>query len=223
MHGPGRFSCQRFLHVACYWHRIARRTVLPPLSETYCRNTESRRTGSLVPERFSVFPTVELQLVRAFRDDSKESFDEARKPGGRHCLQSQQFDEAYINADKALKLSRELFLTSCPARNGEMRGVWIHSPYGIADWGWDRTVEVLAMNGFNAIFPNFLWGYVADYPSEVLPNHPGVITAQGKIDCLQQCLEACRKYKVELHVWKVNWNMGQKTCARKCRFLDAPR
>jgi len=148
-----------------------------------------------------------------FRDDSKESFDEARKllEEATQALQSQQFDEAYINADKALKLSRELFLTSCPARNGEMRGVWIHSPYGIADWGWDRTVEVLAMNGFNAIFPNFLWGYVADYPSEVLPNHPGVITAQGKIDYLQQCLEACRKYKVELHVWKVNWNMGHRT------------
>lgn len=172
---------------------------------------------------FSGLP--ELQIwSESFRSGSKESFAEVGQllEQARVALHNQQFDEAFIDADQALNLSRTLFLKSCPPRNGEMRGVWIHSPYGIADWGWDRTVEVLAKNGFNAIFPNFLWGYVADYPSEVLPNHPGVMTAQGKVDYLQQCLAACRKYQVELHIWKVNWNMGHRTpedLRRKMRIL----
>ncbi len=148
-----------------------------------------------------------------FIGDNKKPLAEAEEllEQARHAFAEQRYVQAYSTGDQALRLARESFLIYCPPRNGEMRGVWIHSPYGIADWGWDRTVEVLAKNGFNAIFPNFLWGYVADYPSEVLPNHPKVSGPQGKIDYLQQCLEACRKYQVELHIWKVNWNMGHRT------------
>ena len=180
---------------------------------------------SLTGRIFGFSGLSELQSwCEPFRSGSKDSFAEAGKllDQAVQAMQKQQFDEASIHADQALNLSRELFLKSCPPRNGEMRGVWIHSPYGIADWGWDRTVEVLAKNGFNAIFPNFLWGYVADYPSEVLPNHPGLVTGHGKTDYLQQCLAACRKYQVELHVWKVNWNMGHRTpedLRRKMRIL----
>jgi len=133
----------------------------------------------------------------------------------RSCLDSAQnfrsqrrYGDALAKAEEALALTRRAYVVSSPSRTGELRGVWIHSAYGIADWGWDKTVKVLADQGFNAIFPNMLWGYVADYPSEVLPVHPQVATAGDQI---QQCLDACRKYGLEMHVWKVNWNMGGHT------------
>ena len=118
------------------------------------------------------------------------------------------YAEAYAAAGQSVESATEAFLTTVRPSTNELRGAWIHSPYGIAGWDWDRTVKALADNGFNAIFPNLLWGAVADYPSDVLPTHPQVAE---KGDQLQKCVEACRKYGIELHVWKVNWNMGHHT------------
>ncbi|MBI2298194.1 MAG: family 10 glycosylhydrolase, partial [Armatimonadetes bacterium] len=115
---------------------------------------------------------------------------------------------AYDLAAQAIDAAQEAFVINLPSRPGELRGAWIHDAYGIPGWGWDRTIQVLADNGFNAIFPNMCWGAVADYPSDVLPVHP-LVAEHG--DQIQQCLDACRKYGVELHVWKVNWNMGGHT------------
>ncbi|NLF92527.1 MAG: family 10 glycosylhydrolase, partial [Oligosphaeraceae bacterium] len=121
------------------------------------------------------------------------------------------YSQAYRLTGEARRQARLAFALASPSRDGELRGVWLHSPYGIADWGWDKTVRVLAENGFNAIFPNLLWGYVADYPSAVLPQHPSLGEGRDKRDLLQECLDACRKYHVEMHVWKVNWFMGHRT------------
>lgn len=128
--------------------------------------------------------------------------------GAQNFRSQRRYGDALAKAEEALALTRRAYVVSSPSRSGELRGVWIHSAYGIADWGWDKTVKVLADQGFNAIFPNMLWGYVADYPSEVLPVHPQVATAGDQI---QLCLDACRKYGLEMHVWKVNWNMGGHT------------
>lgn len=93
----------------------------------------------------------------------------------------------------------------------ELRGAWIHSPVGIKDWGWDKTVKVLADNGFNALFANLAWGATADYPSDVLAADPLVLQKDGTVrDCLRECLEACNKYGIQLHVWIVVCNMGER-------------
>ncbi|MDD4097938.1 MAG: family 10 glycosylhydrolase, partial [Lentisphaeria bacterium] len=126
----------------------------------------------------------------------------------RSALNQRQYAAAVDWAEQAAAAAGDAYLATCASRSGELRGAWLHSPDGIADWGWDKTIRALAENGFNAMFPNFCWGYVADYPSEVLPVHPDV-ARRG--DVLQECLDACRKYGVELHVWKVNWNMGMRT------------
>ena len=99
---------------------------------------------------------------------------------------------------------RAAFFRAQPSKAGEFRATWIHSGYGIEGWGWDKTVSVLKSNGFNAIIPNQLWAGVALYPSELLPVSPKV-KEQG--DQVAACLKACRKYGVELHVWKVNHNL----------------
>ena len=70
---------------------------------------------------------------------------------------------------------------------------------------WDEAIRRLAKNGFTAILPNMLWGGAAFYPSRVLPAAPSVASAATKSP---ECLAACRKYGVQMHVWKVNWNLG---------------
>ena len=54
------------------------------------------------------------------------------------------------------------------------------------------------------------WGGVAYYPSKVLPVAPEV-AARG--DQIAACLAACRKYGLEVHVWKVNFNAGRRAPA----------
>ena len=102
----------------------------------------------------------------------------------------------------------QAWLATRPSRVAELRGAWIHRPFGLPGKSWDETIKTLADNGFNAIFVNMAWGYCADYESQVLPVHPDV-AKRG--DQIALCLEACRKYGVELHVWKVCWNMGHRT------------
>ncbi len=108
---------------------------------------------------------------------------------------------------------------------GEFRGAWIHSPVGIPKWGWDATVKALAENGYNALFPNLAWAACAEYPSAVLTPHPSLTGKDGAVrDSLQECLEACRKYGLELHVWIVACNMGHRTpSAVKKQFRDGGR
>lgn len=131
-----------------------------------------------------------------------------RQDEARRLLAANQPAEALRAAQEAVAAGQEAFLASRPSRQGELRGAWIHSAYGIPEWGWDRTARVLAENGFNALFVNLCWGAVADYRSEVLPVHPEVAV---KGDQMEACLAACRKHGIALHVWRVNWNMGHRT------------
>ena len=94
-------------------------------------------------------------------------------------------------------------LAQSPIPN-EFRAFWCHSATGPAGLDWDQSIRILADNGFTAILPNMLWGGTAYYPSEVLP----VAASVKDHDHLAECLAACRKYGVQCHVWKVNWNMS---------------
>jgi uncharacterized lipoprotein YddW (UPF0748 family) len=107
-----------------------------------------------------------------------------------------------IDSPVGLFADRADFFRAQPSKAGEFRGAWIHSGYGIQGWDWDQTVGVLKSNGFNAIFPNLIWAGVAHYPSKLLPISPKV---KEHGDQIAACLAACRKYAVELHVWKVNY------------------
>ncbi|MGQ9610385.1 MAG: glycoside hydrolase family 10 protein, partial [bacterium] len=57
----------------------------------------------------------------------------------------------------------------------------------------------------NAIVPNMLWAGLAFYPSDIIPV---AIEVQEKGDQIDQCLSACKKYGVQIHIWKVNWNLS---------------
>lgn len=101
------------------------------------------------------------------------------------------------------------WLAAQPSKKGERRAFWCHSARGLGGGrDWDASVRFLKENGFNAVLPNLCWGGVAFYPSQVLPAAADV-AAKG--DAFAQCLAACRRYGVAMHVWKVCWNMGAST------------
>lgn len=122
-------------------------------------------------------------------------------------VENRRFPEAIETAEQ---VRRATLLAYCAAQKplpGEHRAYWCHSAFGVDGVTWDEAIRRLAENGFTAILPNMLWGGVAFYPSEVLPTAAEVAE---KGDQVAQCLAACRKYGVECHVWKVNWNMGSR-------------
>jgi len=95
------------------------------------------------------------------------------------------------------------FPAASPPR--EVRAVWNHSGTGAYPGDWQRSAKLLAENGFNMILPNMLWGGVAHYPSDVLP--PSA-TFQKYGDQIEQCCAAAKKHGIEVHVWKVNYNLA---------------
>ncbi len=117
----------------------------------------------------------------------------------------QKYSEAI---EKATEAGKELKVAFCMAQQplpGEFRAFWCHSPLGVPGMDWDEAIHRLADNGFTAIFANMCSGGVAYYPSKVLPVSK-VVSERG--DQLSQCLAACRKYGIQLHVWKLDWNLN---------------
>ncbi|MFC1461314.1 hypothetical protein ACFLQR_02200, partial [Verrucomicrobiota bacterium] len=90
-------------------------------------------------------------------------------------------------------------------RSGEFRGVWNHSGTGLYPGDWNKTCRLLSACGMSAVFPNVLWPGTAHYPSDVVaPSY----TAGVHGDQLKLCTAAARKYGLQVHVWKICWNLG---------------
>lgn len=120
-------------------------------------------------------------------------------------VESSGYPEAVELAMKARGRAAEAYATAQSSKGSEFRGVWIHVAYGVADWGWKRSIMTLRKNGFNAILPNVLWAGLAHYESEILPVSDRT-REQG--DPLAECVKWGRKYGVEVHPWKVNYNLS---------------
>lgn len=109
-------------------------------------------------------------------------------------------------ADIAARRLLEAYCTAQQPVPGEFRAFWCHSAFGVSGMDWDAAIKRLAENGFTAILPNMLWGGVAFYQSKLLPVSPAV-AERG--DQLAKCLAACKNRGLQIHVWKVNWNLGE--------------
>jgi len=99
----------------------------------------------------------------------------------------------------------EAYLRCQPSPAREGRAVWNHSGMGAYPGDWDRSARLLAANGFNMVFPNMLWAGLAHYRSALLPQSA---TFREHGDQVQQCCEAAKKHGLEVHVWKVNFNLS---------------
>jgi uncharacterized lipoprotein YddW (UPF0748 family) len=146
-----------------------------------------------------------LASARTGRDDAQRS------------LARRDFFGAMDLADAARQRLIEAWCLAQPALPGEFRAFWCHSAFGVQGMTWDEAIRRLAGNGFTAILPNMLWGGAAFYESKVLPVAP---EAAKRGDQIAQCLAAARKHGVQVHVWKVNWNLGH---AAPPAFVDQMR
>jgi len=96
-----------------------------------------------------------------------------------------------------------LLAQTSPPREG--RAMWNHSGTGAYPGDWDRSARELAAAGFNIILPNMLWAGRAHYASDLLPRSA---TFQKYGDQVAQCTAAAKRHGLEVHVWKVNYNLS---------------
>ena len=121
---------------------------------------------------------------------------------------SEYDSKAYNAAITTARASREAFsrayFLSHISLETEGRAVWNHSGLGAYPGDWDRSAKELAAAGVNMILPNMAWAGVAHYSSKILPQSK-TFTHYG--DQLAQCVTAARTYDLEVHVWKITWNL----------------
>ena len=101
------------------------------------------------------------------------------------------------------ELSKAYFLSHVSVET-EGRALWNHSGLGAYPGDWERSAKELASAGVNIILPNMAWAGVAHYPSKILPQSK-TFTQYG--DQIAQCVEAAHKRGLEVHVWKITWNL----------------
>lgn len=160
--------------------------------------------------RIGPFETVEL--LRGFihahaSPEARQRFDEslARLAVARQKFQAGQYVEAAADARQSRAGLARAYALAQPSRAIEGRAVWNHSGTGAYPGDWDRSAKELAAAGFNIILPNMLWGGLAHYESDILPRSK-VVQEHG--DQIAQCVAAAKKHGLEVHVWKVNYNLS---------------
>jgi uncharacterized lipoprotein YddW (UPF0748 family) len=172
----------------------------------------SKPGPSQMVSRFNVFlkglalssPTeTEIEMVHELAAPIQEAV-EFRDIAETHML-ADRYPEAIEAYRKAHALFVEGYLRTTDGPATEGRAWWNHSGTGAYPGDWDRTCRELAESGFNMILPNMLWGGVAHYESDVLPSSS---TYQQYGDQIEQCLEAAKTHGLEVHVWKVDWNLS---------------
>lgn len=144
-----------------------------------------------------------LKPARASRRELSKAI--SLREGAQALYEAGEWDRCCAVSSQAAETALRAWMMSHKPQRDEHRAFWCHSAFGLRGKSWDESIRFLSENGFNAILPNMLWGGVAFYPSEVLPEYKDMPT---KGDQLAECLAACKKYGVECHVWKVNWNTG---------------
>ncbi len=88
------------------------------------------------------------------------------------------------------------------AREG--RAVWNHSGLGAYPGDWEHSAKELAEAGINMLIPNMARAGAAHYPSAFLPPSE-TFTRYG--DQVEQCIQAARLHGLEVHIWKITWNL----------------
>ena len=94
------------------------------------------------------------------------------------------------------------------AAEREGRAVWTHSGLGAYPGDWNRSAKLLADNGFNMIIACMAWGGVANYNSDLLPRSE-LCKKYG--DQIEQCCAAARKHGLDIHIWKVHFQLRADT------------
>ena len=122
----------------------------------------------------------------------------------REAYEAKTYNTAITTARESRDAFSKAYFLSHTSIDKEGRAVWNHSGLGAYPGNWDRSAKELTAAGINIIFPNMAWAGVAHYPSKVLPQSK---TFSEYGDQLAQCVAAARKHDLEVHVWKITWNL----------------
>ncbi|MFW5867290.1 MAG: family 10 glycosylhydrolase [Armatimonadota bacterium] len=182
-------------YVPAVWPQVAQKAIAGPEQMGHIRGVNNalawiERNAGNAPDP---------DMVAEATSDYREMLDDAGE-----ALEAGQFAQATDTAADAWDRLRDAYLLAQVPRDAEFRAWWNHSGTGAFDT-WEESMQHLAEHGFNAVVPNMLWGGVALYDSEYLPHHP-VVAERG--DQIAECVEAAKRHDIEVHVWKVNWNLG---------------
>lgn len=140
--------------------------------------------------------TAEIRRLLGVADQEKQAATDALAAGA--------YPEVLHRAAAMRTALSEAYQHAHTSRDGEFRAVWNHS--GTGDCGsWDEAMRLLSEANFNAVVPNMWWAGVAHYDSEYLPHSK---TFEDRGDQIAQAVEAGKKYGIQVHPWKVNWNLS---------------
>lgn len=117
---------------------------------------------------------------------------------------SAAYASAIFSAQAARAQLRQAYQFCLKPVTPEFRALWEHHATGPYPGDWDAAAQALATNQLNAVFPNMLWGGLAHYPSAFLPRS-AEFTQYG--DQIAACIQAAHARGIQVHVWKVNWNL----------------
>ena len=152
-----------------------------------------------------------LKALEVFIQESGVSEAGRALEAGRHLMKkaraeykSKDYNAAITTARASREAFSQAYFLSHSSRETEGRAVWNHSGLGAYPGDWDRSAKELAAAGVNIILPNMAWAGVAHYASQRLP-HSKTFKEYG--DQLSQCVTAARKHGLEVHVWKITWNL----------------
>jgi uncharacterized lipoprotein YddW (UPF0748 family) len=115
-----------------------------------------------------------------------------------------QYTQTILSTHAAHSHLKQAYLLSLKPVSPEFRALWEHHATGPFPGDWAAAVRALATHQFNAVFPNMLWGGLAHYNSAYLP-HSDEFNLYG--DQVTACVNAAHAHGVQVHVWKVNWNL----------------
>ena len=115
------------------------------------------------------------------------------------------YSQAIFSAQAARAQLKQAYGLSLKPVFPEFRAFWEHHATGPYPGNWAAGVASLATNQFTAVFPNMLWGGLAHYNSAYLP-HSAEFNQYG--DQIAACVSAAHTRGVQVHVWKVNWNLS---------------
>ena len=176
----------------------------PPLWETMARS-ELERVGRV--GHLEGIDAVAGHIKSSASDAAIRGLDEAVRAheAAKAKLAGKDYPNVVGLARRAHEALVEAYCLAAPSSSTEGRAIWNHSGTGAYPGDWERTAKELAEAGFNMVVPNLLWAGRAHYPSDVLPRSK---TYEEHGDQIAQCVAACKKHGVEVHVWKVNYNLS---------------
>ncbi len=160
----------------------------------------SAYAGAMAGIRHSAESTLRAPLVEAELATTAAERDRAMA-----YVAATNYPQAILAAQSARAHLRQAYFLSLKPVTPEFRAIWEHHATGPYPGNWPAAINALATNGFTAVFPNMLWGGLAHYNSAFLP-HSADYTNYG--DQITACVGAAHARGLQVHVWKVNWNLS---------------